>query len=73
METDPLLKCFVLLTIQNDASNTESRLHFFVAAGAMKQVNKHSSAAFRKFSSFYDQCVMFDSIVNKTSRLEESE
>jgi len=53
--------------------NTESRLHFCLVAGAMKQINIHSPAAFRKFNSFYNQCLMFDSIVNKTSRLEESE
>jgi len=65
--------CTVDYTKWRQWCNTESRLHFCIVAGALKQINTHSPAAFRKFNSFYDQCLMFDSIVNKTSRLEESE
>jgi predicted O-linked N-acetylglucosamine transferase (SPINDLY family) len=44
-----------------------------VVTGAVKQIDVHSSEAFQKFSDFYEQCLMYDSLVNETSRLEQGE
>ena len=69
MEIDQLLEHFVLLNIPDDRSNVILRVD---VAGALKEINAHSPAAFMKFKTLYDQCLMFDSTVNKTSHLEES-
>jgi hypothetical protein len=44
-----------------------------VVTGAIKQIDAHSSEPFQKFNNFYEQCLMYDSSVNKTSRLEQGE
>jgi hypothetical protein len=74
MEIDQLLEHFVLFNVPDDRSNVILRVDytFCVVAGALKEINAHSPAAFMKFKTLYDQCLMFDSTVNKTSHLEES-